>query len=470
MFGFPTQVKALHTSSPYRHASTLDREARIAISEFGPGSEIVKDKAVHTVVGVADFYQRANGRWTEGENALGERDRAGLCRACLSLTPGESEQCSVCGAEGPEFSVLTLVEPAGYRTSFKPRAFEQLSEPSSRAGQPRVSITDSVTLDGIDNVRARTANAEVVTTNDNGGDLFRFAQATDTYDGQAKLTSGMLEERFLDENDADRRKLAKVYAKREGDFSEQVALAARRRTDLLTIGLASTPHDVVIDPRSPEGRGAWASFGYLFQSAAVRWLDISPDEIEVGVNPLIVDGDVAAEVFLADTLDNGAGYAGRIAENLGTVFGRARELVEEFSDHNGGQACDSSCYKCLRDYSNSRWHALLDWRLGSDLLDLLQGRPLEVDRYHERDHRAAKAVGADFGFEIHDVDGTSVLSKNDRRLALLHPLESEKGGRAQVLAARCDVLLGAGLELQYDTTFNLIRRPGLVASRLMGGE
>lgn len=469
MFGFPTQVKALHTSSPYRHASTLDREARIAISEFAPGSEIVKDKAIHTVVGVADFYQRANGRWAEGDNALGERDRAGLCRSCLSLTPGEALQCSVCGAEGAEFSVLTLVEPAGYRTSFRPRAFEQLSEPSSRAGQPRVAITDSTTLDRVDNVRARTANAEVVTTNDNGGELFRFAQATDTYDGQARLTSGMLEERFLDEKDADRRKLAKVYSKREGDLSEDVALAARRRTDVLTIGLASTPLDVVVDPRRPEGRGAWASFGYLFQSAAVRWLDISPDEIEVGVNPLVVEGAVAAEVFLADTLDNGAGYASRIAENLGTVLGKARELADEFADHNGGRACDSSCYKCLRDYSNSRWHALLDWRLSSDLLDLLQDRPLDVERHRERDHRAAKAVGADFNFRVDDVNGTSVLSNKSRRLVLLHPLESEHGKRAQSLAADCDLILGPTHEILYDTTFNLIRRPGLVASRLMTG-
>lgn len=467
MFGFPTQVKALHTQNPRRDASTLDREARIAISEFAPGSEIVKDKGIHTVVGVADLFRRANGWWAEGDNALGERDRAGLCRSCLSLSPGEPERCSVCGAVGPEFSVITLVEPAGYRTSFKPRAYEQLSEPSSRAGQPRISITDSEVLGGIKNVRARTANAEVVTTNDNGGLLFRFGQATDTWEGEARTVPGMLEETYL--NDPDRRKLARVYAKSDGELSERVALAARRRTDVVTIGLASTPVDVVIDPRRPEGRGAWASFGYLFQSAAVRWLDISPDEIEVGVNPLVVDGDVAAEVFLADTLDNGAGYASRIAENLETVLGKARDLADEFADHNGTRACDSSCYTCLRDYSNSRWHALLDWRLGSDLLDLLQDRPLEVNRHHLRDHRAAQAVAADFKFQVDDINGISVLSNKERRLALLHPLESEHSKRAQAQAVECNLTLGSTTEMLYDTTFNLIRRPGQVAARLMTG-
>ena len=468
MFGFPTQVKALHTSNPYGAASTLDREARIAISEFAPGSEIVKDKAIHTVVGVADFFQRTDGRWTEGDNPLGERERSGLCRSCLSISPGSSERCPVCGAAEPEFTVVALAEPAGYRTSFKPRPYEQLSEPSSRAGQPRVSITDALPLPAVDNVRARTANAEVVTVNDNGGALFRFGSGIDTWKEKTTTVPGLLEEAYLD--DADRRKLAKVYAKPDGELSEPVALAARRRTDLLTIGLASMPLDVTIDPRRPEGRGAWASFGYLLQSAAVRWLDISPDEIEVGVNPLVVDGDVTAEVFLADMLENGAGYARRIAENLATVLDLARELAQEHSDHNGEGACDSSCYRCLRDYSNSRWHALLDWRLGSDLLDLLQGQSLDLTRHNVRDRRAATAVGADFDFEVREVGGVQVLSTKQKRIALLHPLENPQGRRAVALVARCDEELGSGPNLVYGTTFNLIRRPGLVASQLLGDD
>ncbi len=29
--------------------------------------------------------------------------------------------------------------------------------------------------------------------------------------------------------------------------------------------------------------------------------------------------------------------------------------------------CISSCYDCIRDYSNKQYHIILDWRLGLDL-------------------------------------------------------------------------------------------------------
>ena len=57
LYGFPTDVKNLYTARPRtpRTEQKLDREARIAIHEYAPGSELVKDKAVHTVVGIVGY-------------------------------------------------------------------------------------------------------------------------------------------------------------------------------------------------------------------------------------------------------------------------------------------------------------------------------------------------------------------------------------------------------------------------------
>src|SRR5205823_10290658 len=66
MFGFPTRVRLLYTFWPHRAAQwppetgVIDRELDIAISQFAPGSETVKDKAVHTAVGVVDFRPAGN--------------------------------------------------------------------------------------------------------------------------------------------------------------------------------------------------------------------------------------------------------------------------------------------------------------------------------------------------------------------------------------------------------------------------
>jgi DEAD/DEAH box helicase domain-containing protein len=61
MFGFPTRVRLLFTRWPRMgypwppETGTVDRDLDIAISQFAPGSETVKDKAVHTACGVVEL-------------------------------------------------------------------------------------------------------------------------------------------------------------------------------------------------------------------------------------------------------------------------------------------------------------------------------------------------------------------------------------------------------------------------------
>ena len=57
MFGFPTRVRYLFHKFPGRAypwppAGVIDRQLSIAVSQFAPGGEVVKDKAVHTAIGV----------------------------------------------------------------------------------------------------------------------------------------------------------------------------------------------------------------------------------------------------------------------------------------------------------------------------------------------------------------------------------------------------------------------------------
>jgi Lhr-like helicase len=466
MFGFPTQVKVLYASRPRRgrEASTLDRDADIAVSEFAPGSELVKDKAIHTAVGVVDYYQRTDGTWAQGDDPLGPRFTAGLCRSCLGITLGEQAACSTCNAVEPLFQTDVLAEPLGYRTSYRPRNYEQLSEPISRAGQPRLVLErpESVV---VENSVLRSENAEVVVANDNGAKLFQLAAMTTSWQGESRQHDGLLEVSFA--HDEQKRKLAKLWIDQVDRVEDPVALCARRRTDVLAVGLDQLPAELRLDPRTAHGRGTWASLGYLLQGAAVRWLDIGPDEIEVGVHPREShDGAVVAELFLADSLANGAGYARRLADGFTGLLDRADALAADLSTH-GSVPCDSSCYRCLRDYSNSRWHALLDWRLAVDLLDLLRGRPFDPNRARERDERAVSAFAQDFALEV-DLSGRApvVTHGSGRSIGLLHPFEAVEGpqGSSRLAAAR-----QAYPGIVASTTFDLIRRPGYLASQLLTG-
>ncbi|MCH4250303.1 MAG: hypothetical protein LKF88_05480, partial [Microbacteriaceae bacterium] len=89
----------------------------------------------------------------------------------------------------------------------------------------------------------------------------------------------------------------------------------------------------------------------------------------------------ATYAFLADTLENGAGFSTRLGSpDFLPEFLRAVErYLADLETPSHADTCDSSCYRCLRDYGNMSYHALLDWRLARDLFRLLRGKPLTPD-------------------------------------------------------------------------------------------
>ncbi|MFN8151433.1 MAG: hypothetical protein U0R24_09970 [Solirubrobacterales bacterium] len=67
MFGFPSRARVLYHEKPFRWPpkDVIDRDEAIALSAWAPGSEVVKDKAIHRVVGLASYEvpARAPARW-----------------------------------------------------------------------------------------------------------------------------------------------------------------------------------------------------------------------------------------------------------------------------------------------------------------------------------------------------------------------------------------------------------------------
>jgi Lhr-like helicase len=464
MFGFPTQVRLLYTASPSRwqEPNTLDRDAGIALSEFAPGAEVVKDKEIHTAIGLVHYIQQANGAWTVGGDPLGLRSGVGLCRQCLGVTKESTDTCPDCGAGSPAFTQLELVEPLGYRTAYWSRDFEHLSDPPIVAAQPRLLLpaTDDQRRDR--NALIRWDDGEILAVNDNDGRLFTFASATSSYKGQAKPAPGLIETGVFDNVDKRRRAQMTGFSI-VGDRMSPVAISARRRTGVLVLGVDQIPPGLTLRPTTPAGRGAWASLGYLLRDAAVKWLDIAPEEIQVGVHPRLRDERLLGEVFIADSLENGAGYAARLAEQFEALLDKADSHTTALYKH-GGTPCDSSCHRCLRDYGNRAWHPLLDWRLAVDLLDLLRGRPLDVDRQIERDTKASERFALDFKLELEADVVPVIVGKGGSRLAIMHPFEdvSTESVNERVAGIRSRYP-GAALT----SSFELLRRPGSLVADLL---
>ena len=83
MFGFPTRVRYLHyarpTEFPLKHV--VDRDDGVAIGQFAPGSETVKDKLVHRAVGVVHYGMGQAGK-IEERDGRGRIAEIGSCLAC----------------------------------------------------------------------------------------------------------------------------------------------------------------------------------------------------------------------------------------------------------------------------------------------------------------------------------------------------------------------------------------------------
>ena len=183
MFGYPTRTRYLFhecptQAYPWPPDDVVDRELDVAISQFAPGSETVKDGLIHTAVGVVDYRPHGN-RATETVDPLGRPIGVGVCSACQAVddTQPPSASCLVCGAtahQDPGYRIVGLSQPAGFRTWYgKSRDFDGTFEWTPRASRPKMGTT---LVQGTKraNFEVWAGQETVYVINDNDGQLFDF--------------------------------------------------------------------------------------------------------------------------------------------------------------------------------------------------------------------------------------------------------------------------------------------------------
>ena len=462
MFGFPTRVRLLYQNRPMRlpPSEVVDREMEIAISQFAPGSETVKDKRVFRAVGLV-YYRRNRGRIV-AEDARGHQSRVGTCRACSALvTDPEQLQngcCPVCSASGDDYQIVNCWEPTGFTT--EPKAEQDYSgqfEWTPRATRARLesSVLEFESL-AKTNLRFKQDERQVVSMNDNEGRKFVFRRFTDLpiWVVETTLSRSWRNNRL------------------DGGTSE-VGLVARRYTDLLLLRLDHAPDSLDLDPAGANRvyvAAGWRSFGELIRKAACDYLDIEANELQVNTRPVMFEGRRHCEVFLMDTLENGAGYCRHLAESerlqrdvLKPLVDPNHAFYQKLAGDKHAEQCDTSCYDCLRAYDNTDIHALLDWRLGLDLAALAMDHAVSIDLdrpyWREPTKRAAASLARVFsGAQALEISGLwTIIAEGCLQGVLVHPLWSLDH---PVVAAFAQWLNVSPRELPRCTVFDAIRRPG----------
>src|SRR5262249_21040705 len=130
---------------PWPPDDVVDRELDIAISQFAPGAETVKDGLIHTAIGVVDYRPQGN-RPTESPGPLAPAIFVGICAVCQAIDGNQppAPTCPICGAtpqQNPGYNVTTLSQPAGFRTWYgRSRDFDGTFEWTPRASRPKMGV------------------------------------------------------------------------------------------------------------------------------------------------------------------------------------------------------------------------------------------------------------------------------------------------------------------------------------------
>lgn len=473
MFGFPTRVRHLYLKEPsdggeWPPRSVVDRELAMAVSDFAPGSELVRDKQLHTAVGLAAYSPR--GRRVVGvADPFGRVATVAFCESCLGISEGSGNgtTCPVCGEGAPRFRRFDMSEPLGFRTNYRPVDFEGTFTFTSRSRVPRVvpkMASMASRQDGPTSILI--GRGEVLSFNDNRKGLFGFSRV-----GQGSWISTDL---VADPSTAGL--VSEFDISPDGPNERRVALGARRVTDTLLIGIAGTvPQGLDLVPQDPGRRAAWYSLGFLLRLAATRLLDVGMDELEVGYVRRLdeeVGGEIT-EVFLADTLDNGAGYATHLGSEavFPQLMAELDKVISDDLESPRHASCDSSCPDCLRDWSNRAYHPLLDWRLAVELARILRGKPTDPSRWLHEERAATYAYARAFSAEAAELGGgVSCIEDEFGVIVIANPLEAHWRGPSTFLTDRQDEarvdaedkVAGTEGEIRYCSLFDLVHRPGWV--------
>ena len=466
MFGFPTQVRSLYKplskSAPVDSLDELivsDRPLDYAIWAFSPGAEIPKDKQIHTACGFL-YLMESHGNIISDKDPLGPALKFSKCTDldCNAISEGENESCNICSQPANKFN---LFQPKGFGTTLQPTDYEGQRQRGPRIPPPTLAFEpdykNAITF-GPSKITL-TDNKPIALINDNGGRLFDFRK----YYNSVIVT------------DSELYRTPNLIRNISSEPFENGAIGTVFKTDILSILITSAKkigyHGILDIVGQPSAEASITSFGEILRTAASTYLDVDPAEIRVGRQKYRHEKCITQQIFLADTLENGAGYARRLSdpEILYKLLEKFYENVIDKWESSHHLDCDISCPDCLRNYNNRIIHPLLDWRLALDLTELMLGIPLKTERWLQNSYQ----VASDFsklcmqsGIEIQVQQAaslTALIHKKSLALILSHPLWHTRDDLVvdrQLDAKRAlQSIYGSSLNFNFVDIRQLVRKP-----------
>jgi len=376
-YGFPTDVVALktdHIPDPDALRVQLERDLRIAISEYAPGAEVVAAKHIWTGGGLYIQPKRA---WPVYKYAI--------CPDCNRFLrcKDEEELGTVCTCGSTLHRSVTFVIPEfGFVAARNLLRSTSESRPQ-RLYASRVYFTEYVRPQHTQQVTVEAITAPKL-VEDLSSAHIRISNYYSRFGQLALVNEGLDRRGFRICSSCGFAEMAPAVPVGKTRRTGKPQSHSNPRTGKPCNGLMHTHrlgHQFLTDVVEIRFDGSlarqsefvlWRSLLYALLEGASQGLSIRRDDLD-GTLYIPGKGESPA-LMLFDNVPGGAGHVQRISSEMRSVFEAAYEHVNK-------ECCgpETSCYECLRNFRNQPYHDELKRGLARDFLaQVLGATPLQI--------------------------------------------------------------------------------------------
>jgi hypothetical protein len=357
-YGFPTDVVELRTNHlhiPEAKQIELQRDLRIAISEFAPGAEVVAAKRVWVSGGINKPVSK---QWPVYTYIICQN-----CKGIFTTLGSEIKTCPRCGETNHLFSRKFIEPEFGFVVNN--------AEPRSSGENRPIRIYGSKVyfaeyrIPGKDNL----PTIEMQTVEKLSAPNIKINQRYSRYGWLIVVNEGRMGTGFQvcqscgaavsnpPPKDWVKSHINPITGRSCKGIKETYALGHKFMTDILELRFEGQQANQAVD-------NAWRSVLYALLEGASESLGIRREDLDGTL--YYNKGSSIPSLILYDDVPGGAGHVKRVLNYLPDTILAARERVSH-------DCCgpETSCTECLRNYRNQPYHEELKRGLAKSFLDEL---------------------------------------------------------------------------------------------------
>lgn len=419
-YSFPKDVIGFHVEDNQgkKIIQKPDRSLDMAISEYAPGRIIVINKDVYKSGGIYSFHSK----FKSGEQEHPARPYFSstdyyrtlyICeeQSCNWMGLSPVKNCPFCGNNNIQQKFV--LKPWGFAPVNGRKQSENDDDADiSYAESPSYSITpteeEMIDVKSYDNLRySKRADDPLIIVNkgpkSKGFMVCKECGAAVPGDDSVPL-SKLLKPFVHPHNNFDCRHSASQIT--------NTYLGSQFRTDMVVYEIALPYNKINVDAKELWIHRAGQTMAEAMTLAGGRLLDIEFNEIRSGYRLRYDNAKEKAfvDVFLFDSLSNGAGYCSTLADRTEELMAEIRKVLSECP-----AKCDSACHECMMHFWNQRVQSNLDRFAALQLLDWCQHSILPEPLSYEEQGKLLlplNALGSDYRTEA--LEGHHFLIENGK--------------------------------------------------------